>query len=137
MSGSPQGSNRPVDEADLTRLEHVVLIADGRPDNQGDVILAENVTWAAGGVPVRIGDERVEVGFAELRLDGPNVVATMRLDKSLISQPLAGFVPAISGMGMRDEETGALTNVDIVSIGFFERNADDRLMPFPTPQTGQ
>lgn len=121
--------------------EYIVLIADGVPDNTGEVMLIDGMGWPNDGVPIRFGVGGPEIGRASLRLRGNEVVARFDLDPRimpprLFASDLAGLVPAVSGTARRNDD-GVCTNVDIQFIELCERNADSRIPPLPPPDRPQ
>ena len=121
--------------------EHIVLIADGKPDNAGDTVKVEEVSWPNDGVPLRFGVGGPDIGVANLRRRGNEVVASFDFDPKLWPPRLtavdfAGKVPAINGVAERSDD-GVYTNLKIQAIGLCENNVDPRVPALPPPDRPQ
>jgi len=72
----------------------VVLVANGKPDADGDVFTPGDVTFPDGWLPVSLGFKQTEIiGRAMLHWDGPNLVADLELQ-----QELPGLYASVGGV---------------------------------------
>lgn len=114
----------------------VVLIADGKPDSQGDICLIDNVEIPAEDITVRVNfDPLRPVGKASLRKDGNRVLANIEIFPPY-DRPVATLaVPSVGGAySFRD--AGGNCGLKVREVGLCDGpNTDDRILAIGKQET--
>jgi len=98
----------------------IVMIADGKPDSQNDIIYIRDVKIPKNKVPVTLNFDATKLlGEAELRIEGNQVVADLELTEDGFDK----LIPCIQGTVDRVGNKGC----SISGIGLAEKNADFRI----------
>lgn len=107
-------------------IKATVLIADGTVNSQGETFKIKNLKVPAE-VPVSFNfDENKLIGWANLRIEGENILADVKIDKdsqvNLSEKELDMLYPAIDAVYETRNKIG------ICSVGFSKSpNADERI----------
>jgi len=108
----------------------VLLVCDGKPDAQGDILNIDNFK-SPSIVPVNINfrQEIPPVGMATVVKDGNNLRYAISLYKGILPKDLYDLVPCFGGEVDFPEKGSKISNVkNMTSVGLAEKNADPRIL---------
>jgi hypothetical protein len=115
----------------MKKLIAVVLIADGTPDNENEVISLEGIKIPEEPVSVRQDyDVTRPVGRAKLHLEGVNLVADVELLDRIEGEYTFAIGGSVKKKTKREDGVVVLNEIQIDTLGLCEkRNSDDRIKP--------